>query len=100
MIKEDLETEAATSQENEDAAQSEFEKQFSDSKDLMHKQIEARTALKAQHAQVLANIAIANRKKGRKEDLKKDKEDELDVIDPQCDWVLETFDSRKEKRQA
>lgn len=100
MIKEDLQAEVDSGKSREEAAQMEFQKQFSDAKALMQKQIEARTALKNQLAQLMADIAIAERKKGRKKDLKGDKQDELDVIDPPCDWVLETFDSRKEKRTA
>lgn len=100
MIKEDLEKEVQHAKEDEEAAQMEFQKQFSDLKALKQKQIEARTALKNKHAGLLANIAIAEKKKGRKEEAKANKEEELAAIDPPCDWVLETFDTRKEKRTA
>merc|ERR1719213_48507 len=86
MIKEDLESEATRSKEDEEAAQMEFQKQFDDLKALKQKQLEARTALK--------------NKMSRKGDEKKNKEDELAVVDVPCDWVLETFDTRKEKRTA
>jgi len=100
MIKDDLQSEAARGKEDEEAAQMEFQKQFDDLKDLKQKQIMARTALKNQHAQVLANIAIADRKKGRKSDMKEDKEEELATVKSGCGWILKTFDTRKEKRSA
>lgn len=100
MIKEDLESEATRSKEDEEAAQMEFQKQFDDLKALKQKQLEARTALKNKMSALLAQIAIAEKKKSRKGDEKKNKEDELAVVDVPCDWVLETFDTRKEKRTA
>merc|ERR1719310_1632524 len=57
MIKEDLESEATRSKEDEEASQMEFQKQ-----------IEARTELKNKLSALLANIAIAEKKKGRKSD--------------------------------
>lgn len=100
MIKDDLQSEAARGKEDEEAAQMEFQKQFDDLKELKHRQTEARTALKNQHVQVLMAISIADRKKERKSDMKKDKEEELEVVASGCGWILKTFDTRKEKRTA
>merc|ERR1719310_1080655 len=71
MIKEDLESEATRSKEDEEAAQMEFQKQFDDLKALKQKQLEARTALKNKMSALLAQIAIAEKKKSRKGDEKK-----------------------------
>jgi hypothetical protein len=100
MIKEDLEKEVTHGKEDEEAAQMEFQKQFSDLKDLKEKQIMAKTELKNKLANLLADIAIAEKKKGRKSDLKENKEEELSAVDVPCNWVLDTFETRKEKRTA
>merc|ERR1719213_1606217 len=66
----------------------------------MHAQIKARTDLKGELADTLAQISIADGDKSAANETQTDKEAELAAIDPRCDWVMENFDARQEKRKA
>merc|ERR1719197_1084087 len=100
MIKEDTEMEIKTSRQEEAEAQAEYEKQRAALTETMNAQIKAKIALEDEKADVMDKIADNQAEKENKEELKDDKEGELDAMKPNCEWVLETFDSRREKRKA
>merc|ERR1719473_101822 len=100
MLKEDLEKEIKTGREEEAEAQAEYEKQRAALQETMNKLLETRTALEDEKADIDSKIADAKGEVENKESLKDDKEGELDAMKPNCDWVLSTFDSRREKRKA
>merc|ERR1719473_2435637 len=100
MLKEDLEKEIKTSREEEAEAQAEYEKQRAALQETMDKLLETRTALEDEKADVDEKIADAKGEVENKESLKDDKEGELEAMRPNCDWVLSTFDSRREKRKT
>merc|ERR1719473_1638793 len=76
MLKEDLEKEIKTAREEEAESQAEYEKQRAALQETMNKLLETRTALEDEKA------------------------GELEAMKPNCDWVLSTFDSRRDKRKA
>merc|ERR1719473_12739 len=76
MLKEDLEKEIKTAREEEAQSQAEYEEQRATLTETLNKLLETRTALEDEKA------------------------GELEAMKPNCDWVLSTFDSRREKRKA
>merc|ERR1719160_2400902 len=100
MIKEDTEKEIKTSREEEAEAQAEYEKQRAALTETLNAQIKAKVALEDEKADVMDKIADNQAEKENKEELKGDKEGELEAMKPNCEWVLNTFDSRREKRKA
>merc|ERR1719258_153419 len=100
MIIEDLGGEIKTGIQEEAAAQAEFEKQLA-----------AAQKLQAELEEKVVNLdeMIANRKKDLTEEKelmkvnKADLKEELDYkksIKPDCDWILNAFEERADKRKA
>merc|ERR1719171_314470 len=100
MIKEDTEMEIKTARQEEVEAQAEYEKQRAALTETMNAQIKAKIALEDEMADIMDKIADNEAEKENKEELKDDKEGELEAMKPNCEWVLNTFDSRREKRKA
>lgn len=100
LLIEDLETEIKNGEKAEERAQSEFEGNMKDAKTLKKELKKKKTDLKEQ-------IADHNEDKDNeellKEDNEQDKQDEDDFkaeIEPDCDWILENFDLRDQKRES
>jgi len=100
MLKEDLEKEMKTGREDEAAAQAEFEKMRASLTETMNAAIKARTSLEDEKADISEKIADAKGENENNEQMKDDKQGELDAMKPSCDWVLSTFDKRREHRKA
>jgi len=100
LLIEDLETEIKNGNKAEERAQGEFEGNMKDAKTLKKELKKKKTDLKEQ-------IANHNEDKDSEEELKddneSDKQDEDDFkkeIEPDCDWILEKFDMRDQKRES
>jgi len=100
MLKEDLEKEIKTARAEEAEDQADYEAQRATLTETLNAQNKAKTALEDEMADVMDKIADAEGLKSNKEQLKGDTEGELDAMKPSCDWVLDTFDSRREKRKT
>jgi len=100
LLIEDLETDIKNGLKAEEEAQTEFEKNLKAAKTLKKELRKKKTDLKEQ-------IADHEEDKDNEESLKKDneqdKQDEDDFkaeIEPDCDWILENFDFRDQKRES
>jgi len=100
MLKEDLEAEVKESKSAEAAAQSEYKAQRQAAEATVK-------ALKAKKTDQEMQKADTDEKTQDNEDLKADTENQavlrqesLDAIEPNCEWIKGAFDSRMEKRKA
>merc|ERR1719321_765228 len=58
------------------------------------------TALKAEEADLDGKIADSDSEIEGQEEVKENTEKQKDALKPSCEWVKNTFDSRREKRKA
>jgi len=100
MLKEDLEKEMKTSREEEAATQMEYEKMRGTLTETMNAALKTRTSLEKEKADLSEKIADANGENENKEQMKDDKDGEMEAMKPSCDWVLSTFDKRREHRKT
>jgi len=100
MLKEDSEKEIKTARAEEAEAQAEYEKQRGELTNTLNSQEKCKTDLEAEKADLMGKIADGEGEKENKIQMEKDTQGELDAQAPSCTWVKDTFDSRREKRQA
>lgn len=100
MLIEDLESEIKNGIKDEVAAQAEFEKNVDAAKKLIETLEEKKTNLEEDKAK-------NEQKKDDEEETKKENEEKLSIneeylkkIKPDCDWMLNAFEERVEKRKA
>lgn len=100
VLIEDLQTEIKNGEKAEEEAQLDFEENLAAAKKLVDDLTKKKTNLKEQ-------IAEHNEDKTDEEDDKKANNKDLDdeneykaEIEPDCDWILENFDKRDQKREA
>merc|ERR1719252_19362 len=100
MLIEDLQSEIKNGIKDEVAAQAEFEKNVKAAKDLI-------AALEEKKANLEDDKAETEGKKDDEEEDKKSNEKNLGInedylakIKPDCDWMLNSFEERREKRKA
>jgi len=100
VLIEDLQTEIKNGEKAEEDAQLDFEENLAAAKKLVDDLTKKKTNLKEQ-------IAEHNEDKTDEEDDKKANNKDLDdeneykaEIEPDCDWILENFDKRDQKREA
>jgi len=100
MLKEDLEKEIKVAREEEAASQAEYESQKADAQDALDAKIKTETALKAEEADLDGKIAETEGQIASHEEMKGNTADEKEALKPSCEWVKNSFDSRRTKRQA
>jgi len=100
MIKEDLQDEIKNGIKNEVAAQEAYEKQVAAAEALIEDLKAKKTNLEEDLAkQEDAKLDEENDMKDNKADLKTN-EEEKESITEDCDWMIENFQERKEKREV
>merc|ERR1719191_2124730 len=100
MLKEDLEKEIKVAREEEAASQAEYETQRGDAQDALDAKIKTETALKAEEADLEGKIAETEGEIDSHEEMAKNTKDETEALKPSCEWVKDSFDSRRTKRKA
>jgi hypothetical protein len=100
MLKEDLEKEIKTARGEEAAAEAEYDKQNGELRDTMDAMKKTVTALKAEEADLDGKIADTDAEIDNHKEQSENTDAESEALKPSCDWVKETFDSRREKRKA
>jgi len=100
MLKEDLEKEIKVAREEEAASQAEYETQRGDAQDALDAKVKTETALKAEEADLDGKIAETEGQISSHEEMKGNTADEKEALKPSCEWVKNSFDSRREKRKA
>jgi chromosome segregation ATPase len=100
MLKEDLEKEIAVAREEEAAAEAEYDKMMGEAREGMDALKEKETTLKGEKAELDAKIADTDSEIEGQEEVKDNTEKQKDALKPSCEWVKNTFDSRREKRKA
>jgi len=100
MLIEDLQDEIKTGIKDEGSAQAEYEKQVAAAEKLVEDLKEKKVNLKTDKSTTEDNLEDENslmednkEELGSKEDYKKE-------IEPRCDWMLDSFEERREKRKA
>jgi len=100
MLKEDLEDEVKNGIKNEASAQTEFQKQRDAANNLIASLEEKKTNLNDAKSDTEEKINNAEDLQSDTEGLKGAKEEELSEMKPDCDWILENFELRAERRKA
>jgi len=100
MLKEDLEKEIKTARAEEAAAQAEYEKLKAEAQDGLDKMVATETALKSEEADLDGKIADTDGEIANHKDQKTATQGEKKALAPNCKWVKENFDARREKRKA
>merc|ERR1719265_2949050 len=100
MIKEDLENEIAFGTKTEIEAQTKFEKELGDAKTLKAKLETKKTNLEADIVEKTKQIADIEVLKEGDEELLHEEREYLASIKPDCDFILNAFETRREKRAS
>eukprot|EP00746_Dinoflagellata_sp_MGD_P159086 gnl/MRDRNA2_/MRDRNA2_86631_c0_seq12.p1 gnl/MRDRNA2_/MRDRNA2_86631_c0~~gnl/MRDRNA2_/MRDRNA2_86631_c0_seq12.p1 ORF type:complete len:731 (+),score=256.99 gnl/MRDRNA2_/MRDRNA2_86631_c0_seq12:120-2195(+) len=100
MLKEDLEKEINVAREEEAAAQAEYEKLRGEAQDGLDAMKEKETALKGEEAELDGKIADTETAIDGHKEVLENTDKQKDALKPSCEWVKNTFDSRREKRKA
>jgi hypothetical protein len=100
MLKEDLEDEITNAVKNEKENQFYFERSIREAHTLLKELREKKSSLELNIAD--ANTEIDNQFEEREDinDLWKEEKDYIGSIKPECDYLMETFDDRRAKRNA
>jgi len=100
MIKEDLENEIAFGTKTEIEAQTSYEKELGEAKALKAKLESKKTNLEADIVEKTKQIADIEVLKEGDEELLHEEREYLASIKPDCDFILNAFDNRRERRAA
>merc|ERR1719451_216468 len=98
MIKEDLEDEIANGIKNEEETQAKYEETLGDANKLLDDLRAKKTNLEESISSTNTEIDEANVVKEDTQGLLKEEKDYLASIKPDCDWILNSFTERREKR--
>jgi len=100
MLKEDLEKEIKTAREEEAVAQQKYATTRGEMQDAMDAMIRTETELKGEEADLEGKIADTEIGIENHEKAKGNNADESEAMKPNCDWVKDNFESRRDKRKA
>jgi len=100
MIKEDVQKEMKTAMDEEHQALLSYEKLLSESNGSMNAMKTKKTTLERDVAGVNMEIANTEAVHGDKDASKTATDTYLSDLAPNCDWVMNTFDTRTEQRKA
>merc|ERR1719443_1563514 len=100
MLKEDLEDEIKNGVKDEAAAQKEYEKQMEAAKKLLEELHEKKSNLEEEKANAEEKKEDEESKLTNNKEALQTNEDYRKEIEPDCDWMLEKFSERVEKRNA
>lgn len=100
LLIEDLETDIKNGEKAEAEAQEEFEKNLKAAKKLKKELRKKKSDLKEQIADHEEEKDDEHNLKDDNEQDKQDEEDFKAEIEPDCDWILEHFDQRDQKRES
>jgi len=100
MLKEDLEKEIKTAREEFAAGEAEYDKQMGEMRDGMDAMKKTETELKGEEADLEGKIADTEEGIENHEKQKENNADESEAMKPNCDWVKDKFEPRREKRKA
>merc|ERR1719197_2467800 len=98
MIKEDLEDEISNGVKDEGETQAEFEEQLGDANKLLEELRAKKTNLEQAISDTNTEIDENEVKKEDLQGMLKEEKDYLASIKPDCDWILNAFTERREKR--
>jgi chromosome segregation ATPase len=100
MIKEDLENEIKQEKQKEADDQAEYERQLADDKEAMKALAARKVDLEEEIAEIEEKIAAKQSDKKNTENDKSAAQDTLDKLKPSCDWVAQTFETRRANRAS
>merc|ERR1719261_1786163 len=100
MIKEDLQEEIANGMKAEEMSQQEYAKAKAAALKLIATLEEKKTNLEEAKAETDVKIGDAETLQEETEKMLKAKEEELQEMKPNCDWIMKAFETRREKRKA
>jgi len=100
MLKEDLEKEIKTAREENAAAEAEYDKQRGEMDEAMDAMKKTETELKGEEADLEGKIADTEEAIENHEKQKENNADEKEAMKPNCDWVKDKFEARRDKRKA
>merc|ERR1719316_2451796 len=100
MIREDVENEMKIARKEEGEAMAEYEKLRSESTAALHALEAKQSALEQEEAAVDKEIAETEANHFDADEAHTATEDYVEDLKPNCDWVSQTFDTRKEQRDA
>merc|ERR1719352_605134 len=100
MIREDVENEMKIARKEEGEAMAEYEKLRSESTASLHALEAKKSAMEQEEAAVDKKIAETEANHFDTEEAHTASVDYVEDLKPNCDWVSQTFDTRKEQRDA
>merc|ERR1719498_2126271 len=100
MIKEDLENEIVEGKKAETAAAAEFAEMRASSLKTLEALKEKKTEQESAKADIDGKKEEAEATKAETEAMKDEKNEEIESITPNCEWLKTAFDSRREKRKT
>merc|ERR1719486_1080593 len=100
MIKEDLDAEISNGVKNEEETQAKFEEQMGEANKLLDDLKAKKTNLEQAISDTNTEIDEAEVLKEDLQGLLTEEKDYLASIKPDCDWILNSFSERREKRAA
>merc|ERR1719352_1378635 len=100
MIREDVENEMKIARKEEGEAMAEYEKLRSESTAALHALEAKKSALEQEEAAVDKEIAETEANHFDADEAHTATEEYVEDLKPNCDWVSQTFDTRKEQRDA
>merc|ERR1719352_1552104 len=100
MIREDVENEMKIARKEEGEAMAEYEKQRSENTASLHALEAKKSALEQEEAAVDKEIAETEANHFDTDEAHTATEEYVEDLKPNCDWVSQTFDTRKEQRDA
>merc|ERR1719359_2347694 len=98
-IKEDLENEIKTSKADEANSQKQFEEQRATALKSLEALNAKKVSLENLEADLDEKIAEAETEKAGKSDIRASKKKYREDLKPKCDWMKDTFETRRDKRQ-
>merc|ERR1719230_476414 len=98
MIKEDLEDEISNGVKSEEETQAKFEEQMGNANKLLDDLRAKKTNLEQSISDTNTEIDESEVVKSDTQELLKEEKDYLASIKPDCDWILNSFTERREKR--
>jgi len=100
MLKEDLEKEIKVARAEDKEAQEEYTKLNAEAQAGVDAMKKTETELNAEKADLESKIADTESEIESHKDMKDENKAAKEALAPSCDWVKETFDSRRAKRKA
>jgi hypothetical protein len=100
MLKEDLEKEIAVAREDEAAAEAEYDKLRGEAQESVDALTKKETALKSEEADLDGKIADSDGEIEGHKEIQENTKKQQDALKPSCEWVKNTFESRRDKRKA